>query len=87
MKPTPMNRRKFLATAGAALAPLSLQELRAADTAALFKIDCQSHLFAPEIVALMEKRTSDPTVFTKDGMRYLKMGDWLRKDAPQGACR
>jgi len=74
-----MNRRKFLATAGAALAPLSLHELRAADTTALFKIDCQSHLFAPEIVALMEKRTNDPTVFTKDGMRYLKMGDWLRK--------
>jgi predicted TIM-barrel fold metal-dependent hydrolase len=30
----------------------------------------------------MEKRTSDPTVYTKDGTRYLKMGDWLRKIPP-----
>ncbi len=82
MKPSSINRRKFLATAGAALAPLPLRELRAAETPALFKIDCQSHLFAPELVTLMEKRTSDPTVFTKDGIRYVKMGDWLRKIPP-----
>jgi predicted TIM-barrel fold metal-dependent hydrolase len=82
MKPHSINRRKFLATAGAALSPLLRPELGAAETSARFKIDCQSHLFAPEIVALMEKRTSDPTVFTKDGTRYLKMGDWLRKILP-----
>ena len=45
-------------------------------------IDCQSHLFAPELVALMERRTSDPVVFTREGVRYLKMGDWLRKIPP-----
>src|SRR5262249_43598169 len=45
-------------------------------------IDCQSHLFSPEIVALMEKRTADPLVFTRDGVRYLQMGDWLRKIPP-----
>ena len=45
-------------------------------------IDCQSHLFSPEIVALMEKRTSDPRVFTKDGVRYLQMGEWMRKILP-----
>jgi len=82
MKSRPINRRKFLAAAGAALAPLPRPELRAAETSTLFKIDCQSHLFSPEIVALMEKRTSDPTVVTKDGVRYVKMGDWLRKIPP-----
>jgi predicted TIM-barrel fold metal-dependent hydrolase len=41
-------------------------------------IDCQSHIFSEELVAIMEKRDSDPMIFTKDGKRYLKMGDWLR---------
>ncbi len=76
-----MNRRKFLAATGAALAPLP-RKLAAAEAPPSFKIDCQSHLFAPELVALMEKRTGDPTVFTKDGIRYVKMGDWLRKIPP-----
>jgi predicted TIM-barrel fold metal-dependent hydrolase len=86
MKPTPLTRRKFLAASGVALAavPAALQrnEAHAGNTTAPFKIDCQSHLFAPELVALMEKRTADPVVFTKDGTRYLKMGDWLRKIPP-----
>lgn len=86
MKSNPLTRRKFLAASGVALAtvPAALQpnEARAAAATAPFKIDCQSHLFAPELVALMEKRTTDPTVFTKDGTRYLKMGDWLRKIPP-----
>jgi predicted TIM-barrel fold metal-dependent hydrolase len=47
-----------------------------------FKIDCQSHLFAPELIALMAQRTTDPLVYTQDGVRYLRMGDWLRKVPP-----
>lgn len=30
----------------------------------------------------MEKRSSDPRVWTKDGVRVLQMGDWLRKIPP-----
>ncbi len=45
-------------------------------------IDCQSHLFSPELLALMEKRTADPVVYTREGTRYLRMGDWLRKVPP-----
>jgi hypothetical protein len=86
MKSTPVNRRNFLTASGAALAvaPVALQrnEARAAAANTPFKIDCQSHLFAPELIALMEKRTTDPTVLTKGGTRYLKMGDWLRKVPP-----
>jgi predicted TIM-barrel fold metal-dependent hydrolase len=72
-----LDRRQFLATGLAALPRVAEAE---ADRSS--KIDCQSHLFAPELVALMEKRTSDPTVFTKDGVRVLRMGDWLRKIPP-----
>lgn len=41
-------------------------------------IDCQSHLFSEDMVKIMEKRTTDPTSFIKDGTRYLKIGDWIR---------
>jgi len=30
----------------------------------------------------MEKRQTDPRVYTKEGVRYLQMGDWLRKIPP-----
>jgi predicted TIM-barrel fold metal-dependent hydrolase len=30
----------------------------------------------------MEKRSTDPRVFTRDGTRYIQMGDWLRKVQP-----
>ena len=46
------------------------------------RIDCQSHLFCPEIVERMERRASDPRVFTRDGMRHLQMGAWMRKIPP-----
>jgi predicted TIM-barrel fold metal-dependent hydrolase len=60
-------------------------ELKAAEAQASAKIsivDCQSHLFSPELIGLMEKRSSDPRVFLRDGTRYLQMGDWLRKVPP-----
>jgi aminocarboxymuconate-semialdehyde decarboxylase len=81
-----INRRTFLAASSAATAVLPVSsaknEAPAAEASAPFKIDCQSHLFAPELIDLMAKRKSDPTVFMKDGVRYLKMGDWLRKIPP-----
>ena len=79
-----VSRRRFLAAAAAAVgAPAIVAAGRAAETTARGGlIDCQSHLFCQELVALMEKRSSDPVVFVRDGMRVLKMGDWLRKIPP-----
>src|SRR5438105_3616010 len=79
-----LNRRTFLTASGAALGALAEDGRAWAATSGdgVLKIDCQSHLFAPEMVALMEKRTVDPVVFSKEGVRYLKMGDWLRKILP-----
>jgi predicted TIM-barrel fold metal-dependent hydrolase len=45
-------------------------------------IDCQSHLFCPEHLALMEMRDRDPVVRVKDGVRTVVMGDWHRKVLP-----
>jgi predicted TIM-barrel fold metal-dependent hydrolase len=82
----PISRRKFFAATSVAMAALpaasTCSGVAAAEEAGRFKIDCQSHLFSPEMIALMTKRTEDPTVFVKDGVRYLKMGDWLRKIPP-----
>jgi predicted TIM-barrel fold metal-dependent hydrolase len=80
------SRRRFLAATAAVLAaPRIAAQGHAAEaqySANRRLIDCQSHLFCPELVALMEKRQTDPIVFTKDGVRIVKMGDWLRKIPP-----
>jgi len=45
-------------------------------------IDCQSHLFCPDIIGIMEQRKTDPLVYRKDGERYVQMGPWHRKILP-----
>lgn len=73
-----LTRREFIAaTAATAAIPASAQT-----PSARSRIDCQSHLFVPELLTLMEKRATDPRVFTRDGTRYIQMGDWLRKVPP-----
>lgn len=82
MKPpaSALSRRDFLARTAAASALGALAVPAATvPTPAAGRIDCQSHLFCPELVALMEKRKTDPRVYMKDGARVLQMGDWLRK--------
>ena len=79
------SRRRFLAaTAALAVTRLSKTSLAAESPRSTSRrlIDCQSHLFCEEIVKVMEKRQTDPVVFTKDGVRVVKMGDWLRKLPP-----
>jgi predicted TIM-barrel fold metal-dependent hydrolase len=84
------SRREFLSTVTAAASAASTLPVAAAGALqgsltvlpSGGRIDCQSHLFCPQVVALMEKRTSDPRVFTRDGVRVVQMGDWLRKIPP-----
>jgi predicted TIM-barrel fold metal-dependent hydrolase len=83
------SRRQFIAATGSALAALPLGaaalDARVTKPGARFPsglIDCQSHLFSTDMLALMEKRATDPVVFTRDGTRFLRMGDWLRKVPP-----
>lgn len=45
-------------------------------------IDCQSHLYCPDLVRMMEKRVADPVVYRKDNDRYVRMGDWNRRIMP-----
>ncbi len=70
-----MNRRRFLSAtvAGSAVAA-------AAPPSGI--IDCQSHLFFPEVLDMMRKRQVEPLVYDEKSTVFLKMGDWLRKVPP-----
>ena len=48
-------------------------------------VDCQTHLFLPEVLDEMRRRTSEPLVYDQDGTTFLKMGGWLRKVPPHYA--
>src|SRR5688500_410376 len=85
LTPPLIHRRQFIARtslASAAMSTFSLKLSASNEPSALIageRIDCQSHLFCPEAIVLMEKRQIDPSVSTVDGVRILRMGDWLRK--------
>jgi len=72
-----ISRRKFLTTTGAAAAVCSTDAAEPRPNPSGI-IDCQSHLFAPEVLAFMEKRKEPPYIYTKDGQRYLAVGNWHR---------
>lgn len=73
------TRRDFFKAAGLASA-LGTATSKAAEKPGI--IDCQSHLFFPEVLQMMRGRKADPQVYDKDGTTYLKMGNWLRKVPP-----
>lgn len=75
-------RREFLSSAATLALGAGIPARAAESAGSTLRIDCQSHLFCPELVALMEKRTEDPRVFTKDGVKTLQMGAWMRKILP-----
>src|SRR3954470_9795012 len=75
-------RREFLGSAAALALGAGIPVRAAVGPSNTLRIDCQSHLFCPELVALMEKRTEDPRVYVKDGVKVVQMGAWLRKILP-----
>lgn len=71
-----MKRRHFLT------ATVASSALVAAAAPPSGIIDCQSHLFFPEVLDMMRKRQTEPLVDDETGTTFLKMGDWLRKVPP-----
>lgn len=79
----PLDRRDFLTASligGAALVQSS--SAAAPRLSASGTVDCQSHLFFPDVLDMMRRRKAEPLVYDSDGTVYLKMGDWLRKVPP-----
>lgn len=79
------GRRDFIAATGlAALSTLGAKdEAKMSDGAARSGlIDCQSHLYPPEMLAYLEKRKQSPYAYRKNGALYVVIGDWQRKVLP-----
>ncbi len=72
-----MNRRQFLAAGGLAGAALGLKP-----RAVSGKIDCQSHLFPPEILEILERREQGPRLVRRGDDRIVLVGGWERKVFP-----
>lgn len=75
-----MKRRHFLTSTAAASAAGSAAAAATSEPSGI--IDCQSHLFFPEVLDMMRRRKTEPLVYDEDGTVFLKMGDWLRKVPP-----
>jgi predicted TIM-barrel fold metal-dependent hydrolase len=78
-KKTRSSRRDFLASAG--IGALTAQSA-IRDPQPAIRIDCQSHLYPPEMLAYLEKRKDSPYVYRKDGERYVVIGGWQRRVLP-----
>ncbi len=73
------HRRGFLTTAAAAMTGASVSS----QISEPYRIDCQSHLYVPELLALMEKRQISPRVYRRGPERYVQVNQWVRKVLPK----
>ncbi len=74
-----MNRRKFLGATAASAA------MRGAsgEGSEPYRIDCQSHLYVPELLALMEKRQGSPRAYRQGADLYVVVNEWVRRVLPK----
>jgi predicted TIM-barrel fold metal-dependent hydrolase len=84
-RPFSRGRRNFLAatTALAALPEARVHGDEPPGGGRTSRIDCQSHLFPPELLALMERRKEPPLVYRKGKDRFVVVGKWVRKVLPK----
>ena len=71
-----LSRRQFIHSSGAALVPAASGEYQKPGH---FTVDCQSHIFVPELVSFMEKRSDPPYAYRKEGGTYVVVGEWHRR--------
>lgn len=74
------NRREFIVGLGGAIGATSLA--KGGSPARPFCIDCQSHLYCPELIKVMERRSTPPYAYRKDGQIYVVVGQWHRRLRP-----
>lgn len=83
-----ISRRRFCSWGSAAAAGFAALPQAAAQTASSspqgsFCLDAQSHLFVPEILERMKRRTTEPFVIAQDGHWVVRMPPWDRKVLPK----
>src|SRR3990172_1150553 len=82
------SRRDFLSTAGIVLTTLQSVDGKSYQTPKTMgchsdHIDCQSHLFVPELLSLMEKRKDPPRVYRQGDDLFVVVGEWHRRVLPK----
>jgi len=83
-----MRRRDFLKRTTALAATPALTTVAGSEaearkgSAAGFAVDCQSHLFVPEILERMKRRQTEPFVVERDGNLVVRMPPWDRRVPP-----
>jgi predicted TIM-barrel fold metal-dependent hydrolase len=73
-----MHRRQFLEAAA-----IAVSRGASAETNEPYRIDCQSHLYVPELLALMEKRQTSPRAYRKGPDLFVEVNQWVRKVLPK----
>jgi len=68
-----LNRRTVLLGCGAMAGAMRVKGSKRP-----FCIDCQSHMFAPQLIAMMQKRKKPPYIYDKGNQRFLVVGEWHR---------
>lgn len=72
-----LSRRQFIGSQSAALLPTAASGAYVKPRH--FTVDCQSHIFVPELVSFMEKRKDPPYAYRKEGGVYVVVGEWHRR--------
>jgi predicted TIM-barrel fold metal-dependent hydrolase len=87
-----MNRREFIEAAALAAALPARNTAAAgavtgagatAQTTEPFRIDCQSHLYVPELLTLMQGRQTSPRAYRQGRDLYVVVNQWVRKVLPR----
>lgn len=80
-----LSRRGSRAITSTGAAPSSSCLTKIRNRASSFCVDCQSHLYAPEMIGFMKTRKSPPYAYEKGSDTYVAVGKWhrrLRKNHP-----
>jgi predicted TIM-barrel fold metal-dependent hydrolase len=73
------HRRGFLGAAAAAFTGVPAL----AKPSEPYRIDCQSHLYVPELLKVMEQRTASPRAYRQGPDLYVQVNQWIRRVLPK----
>ena len=75
---SPVDRSPGRRASLEAVASVAMRSAAAAEGSGPYRIDCQSHLYVPELLALMEKRQSSPRAYRQGADLYVVVNEWVR---------
>lgn len=76
---TKLSRRTFLTASSSGVLLFGEPLVGDEQTRRTFCVDCQSHLYAPEMIAFMKTRKSPPHAYEKGANTYVVVGKWHRR--------